>query len=169
LETESESKICLVQQSKTPISDRSALILDISESGSLMGAINSYPQYREYFNFPRDGGTPSTGIVYAIYTIGNLVGSFAAGPATDFRGEKRQSNHNCSIVNKILLGRRVGMFIGGLVIILGTCVQATAHNLAAFMIGRFILGFGVAICASAGPAYVSEMAHPSFRGMMTGM
>jgi MFS family permease len=61
------------------------------------------------------------------------------------------------------------MFIGGLIIILGTCVQATAHNLAAFMIGRFILGFGVAICASAGPAYVSEMAHPSFRGMMTGM
>ncbi|KAH8747574.1 hypothetical protein BGZ57DRAFT_1019822 [Hyaloscypha finlandica] len=87
--------------------------------GSLMGAINSYPQFREYFNFPRDGGTPSTGIVYAIYTIGNLIGSFAAGPATDFRG------------------RRVGMFIGGLVIVLGTCVQATAHNLAAFMIGIY--------------------------------
>lgn len=34
--------------------------------------------------------------------------------------------------------------------------------------GRFILGFGVAITASAGPAYVSEMAHPSYRGVMTG-
>lgn len=51
-----------------------------------MGAINSYPSYRSFFGFPIDGGTPSTGIVYAIYTIGNLVGSFAAGPATDFRG-----------------------------------------------------------------------------------
>lgn len=51
-----------------------------------MGAINSYPQYRTYFGFPIDGGTPSTGIVYAIYTIGNLVGSFACGPATDIRG-----------------------------------------------------------------------------------
>ena len=35
------------------------------------------------------------------------------------------------------------------------------------MAGRFILGFGVAIAASAGPAYVSEMAHPTFRGTMT--
>lgn len=52
-----------------------------------MGAINSYPQYRSYFGFSLTEGTPSTGIVYAIYTIGNLVGSFAAGPATDFRGE----------------------------------------------------------------------------------
>jgi hypothetical protein len=55
--------------------------------GSLMGGINSYPQYRDYFGFPTDAGTPSTGIVYAIYTIGNIVGSFAAGPCTDFRGE----------------------------------------------------------------------------------
>jgi len=52
-----------------------------------MGSINSYPQYREYFGFPINGGTPSTGIVYAIYTIGNLVGSFAAGPACDTFGE----------------------------------------------------------------------------------
>lgn len=54
--------------------------------GSLMGSINQYPQYRSYFGFDPTGGTPSTGIVYAIYTIGNIVGSFAAGPFTDFRG-----------------------------------------------------------------------------------
>ena len=51
-----------------------------------MGSINSYEQYRAYFGFPLSGGTPATGIVYAIYTIGNLVGSFAAGPATDTFG-----------------------------------------------------------------------------------
>lgn len=54
-----------------------------------MGSINSYEQYREYFGFDSKKGTPGTGIVYAIYTIGNLVGSFAAGPATDFRGMNR--------------------------------------------------------------------------------
>lgn len=59
------------------------------------------------------------------------------------------------------------MFIGALIIVVGTCVQATCQNLAGFMAGRFVLGFGVAISASAGPAYVSEMAHPSFRGVMT--
>ena len=61
------------------------------------------------------------------------------------------------------------MFIGALIIIIGTCVQASSQNLAAFMIGRFILGFGVAISVTAGPAYVSEMAHPAYRGIMTGL
>jgi hypothetical protein len=55
---------------------------------SLMSGINAYPQYRLYFGFPKDEGTPSTGIVYAIYTIGNLVGSFAGGPAADRYGEQ---------------------------------------------------------------------------------
>lgn len=119
--------------------------------GSLMGAINSYPQYREYFRFSKTEGTPSTGIVYAIYTIGNLVGSFFAGPATDWKG------------------RKWGMVIGCIVIILGTCVQATCHNLGGFMGGRFILGFGVAITSTAGPAYASEMAHPAYRGVLTGI
>ena len=61
----------------------------------------------------------------------------------------------------------MGMFIGAAIIIIGTIVQATCHNLGGFMAGRFILGFGVAITASAGPAYVSEMAHPAYRGTMT--
>lgn len=52
-----------------------------------MSSINSYPQYREYFGFDLTEGTPATGIVYAIFTIGNMLGSFAAGPAADFRGE----------------------------------------------------------------------------------
>jgi MFS family permease len=116
-----------------------------------MGAINEYPQYRSYFGFDVDEGTPTTGIVYAIYTIGNLVGSFVAGPLTDFRG------------------RKWGMFIGCSIIMIGTCVQATCSNLGGFMGGRFVLGFGVAITSTAGPAYVSEMAHPVYRGVCTGV
>ncbi|KAH7405840.1 general substrate transporter [Phaeosphaeria sp. MPI-PUGE-AT-0046c] len=119
--------------------------------GSLMGAINDYEQYQKYFKFDINVGTPTTGIVYAIYTIGNLVGSFVAGPATDFRG------------------RKWGMFIGCCIIMIGTCVQATCTNLGGFMGGRFVLGFGVAITSTAGPAYVSEMAHPSYRGVCTGV
>lgn len=77
-----------------------------------MGSINSYRQYRQYFGFDLNKGTPSTGIVYelltsstgqcdervlsfyyryAIYTIGNIVGSFAAGPASDYKGMARKS------------------------------------------------------------------------------
>jgi MFS family permease len=67
------------------------------------------------------------------------------------------------------LGRKWGMHIGSLIVIIFTIVQATSLNLAQFMIGRFMLGFGVAICASAGPTYVIEMAHPSYRGVMTAL
>lgn len=61
------------------------------------------------------------------------------------------------------------MAIGAIFIIIGTCVQASCHNLGGFMGGRFLLGFGVATSATAGPAYVSEMAHPAYRGAMTGL
>ncbi|THV46703.1 hypothetical protein BGAL_0366g00100 [Botrytis galanthina] len=119
--------------------------------GSVMSSINSYAQYRNYFGFDLTEGTPATGIVYAMFTIGNLVGAGFAGPAADWKG------------------RRWGMFLGAGVIIVGAIVQATSQNLAAFMIGRFMLGVGAAMGPSSALPYVSEMAHPSFRGAMTGV
>lgn len=59
------------------------------------------------------------------------------------------------------------MFLGSAIIVVGSIVQATCYNLGGFMAGRFILGFGVALSAIAGPAYISEMAHPAYRGAMT--
>jgi MFS family permease len=56
-----------------------------------MSGINAMDTYRVYFHFPKDSGTPSTGIVYAIYTIGSLVGSFASGPAADKWGRLRNA------------------------------------------------------------------------------
>jgi len=80
------------------------------------------------------------------------------------------------------------MLIGASIIIAGTCIQAPATNQFMFMGGRFILGFGglfplgssplrvyvltsssVATCATAGPSYVAEMAHPAWRGTLTGL
>ncbi|KAA8573440.1 hypothetical protein MFRU_038g00300 [Monilinia fructicola] len=119
--------------------------------GSVMGSINSYAQYRSYFGFSLTEGTPATGIVYAVFTIGNLVGAGGAGPAADWKG------------------RRWGMFLGAGVVIVGAIVQATSRDLAAFMIGRFLLGVGAAMGPSSALPYVSEMAHPSFRGAMTGI
>lgn len=41
--------------------------------------------------------------------------------------------------------------------------------MAQFKGGRFVLGFGVALSATAGPSYVAEMAHPKYRGILTGI
>lgn len=35
--------------------------------------------------------------------------------------------------------------------------------------GRFLLGFGVSIAASAGPMYVVEINHPAYRGVVGAM
>ncbi len=103
---------------------------------SLMGAMNSNSRWHTDLDVPKTGGY--LGIVTAIYTIGNLAGSFIAGPASD------------------RYGRRWGMFGGSIVVLTGAIVMSTAQTSGAYMAGRFLAGFGVAIVRSAAPAFVTE-------------
>lgn len=69
-------------------------------------------------------------------------------------------------------GRRLGMFIGASIIIIGVIIQCTCiytNSVGQFMGGRFLLGFGVQIASSAGPIYVVEMVHPAHRGFLGGL
>ena len=86
-----------------------------------------------------------------MYNIGSIPAVFLTGPVNDY------------------LGRRMGMFTGAVIIIIGTCVQAPSVNRGMFLGGRFILGFGVSFCSVSAPCYVSEMAHPEWRGTLTGL
>jgi MFS family permease len=61
------------------------------------------------------------------------------------------------------------MVCGSLLTIAGTCIEAPAVNVTMFCVGRFILGFGVAVCGTSGAVYVAEMAHPIWRGPLTGL
>jgi MFS family permease len=124
-----------------------------------MTGINSTEEYLQYFNITPLGS--GTGIVFAMFSIAQLIGAFVAGttlpklyteigPASD------------------KWGRRVGMAIGSMIIITGTAIQATSSEIGQFMGGRFCVGFGVSIISTAAPAYVVEMAHPAWRGAFTG-
>ncbi|KAJ4249849.1 hypothetical protein NW762_012192 [Fusarium torreyae] len=117
--------------------------------GSLMGGLNGMTSYQNTFDMTTAGS--ATGIVFMIYN----VGSIAAAPTVPFTTD--------------LLGRRAGMFTGSVIIIIGTCIQATAKAMPQFMGGRFLLGFGVSYCCIAAPTYVSELAHPKWRGTLTGL
>ena len=86
-----------------------------------------------------------------MYNIGSLSAVFFTGPTND------------------ALGRRAGMFIGSFIIIIGTCIQAPSVSRGMFLGGRFVLGFGVSFCCVSAPCYVSEMAHPKWRGTLTGL
>ncbi len=61
------------------------------------------------------------------------------------------------------------MFIGAVILLVVTPIQSTSVHLAQFMAARFMLGFGLSICGAAAIVYVSELAHPSYRGVITGL
>lgn len=92
------------------------------------------------------------GIVTSMYQIGGVVSLPFIGPAAD------------------TFGRRFGMWIGCLLIIVGTVIQGVAtqaEGTKQFMGGRFLLGFGVNLVSAAGPMYVIEVSHPAYRGIVT--
>ena len=62
--------------------------------------------YLNHFNLSNT--SPATGLVFAMYSAGGLVGVPFAGPISD------------------ILGRRYGMLIGSMFIVLGTVVAVTA-------------------------------------------
>ncbi|PUU82756.1 general substrate transporter [Tuber borchii] len=117
--------------------------------GSLMGAVNDMKQYQKSFGL--NGKGSSTGIVFMIYNLGQI----AAFPAIGWLADG--------------YGRRWGMFVGCVIVIVGTAVQATASGLGQFEGGRFILGFGAAIATGSAPAYAVELSHPAYRGTQAGL
>ncbi|KAK0440863.1 general substrate transporter [Desarmillaria tabescens] len=117
--------------------------------GSLMSGINAMDQYLNYFGYDQVG--VSTGIVFMIYIVGNVVGALFAGPLSD------------------MWGRRGGMFTGGFFILLGVAIISSAQNIKAFLGGRFILGFGISISTTAAPTWVTELAPPQWRGRLGGL
>ncbi|KAF7888754.1 hypothetical protein EAF00_009054 [Botryotinia globosa] len=119
--------------------------------GSIFNSILAMEQFRTYCNVASDGAW--TGIVTSMYSIGSVVAIPFIGPAID------------------TWGRKVGIYIGASSIVLGTIVQSTtlhsSNVIGQFMGGRFLLGLGVGIVASAGPMYVVETSHPAHRGVVT--
>ena len=116
---------------------------------SLMGSLNAMEGYQKTFGLT--GAGSSTGIIFIIYNCGQI----AAFPFCGFFADG--------------YGRRVCIFVGCALVIVGTAIQATAHHTGQFIGGRFVLGFGASIASAAGPAYTVELAHPAYRGTMAGM
>ena len=116
-----------------------------------MSSLNAMQPYHDYFNVGMQGG--GTGIVFAIYSVGSLIGALFAAPAAD------------------KYGRRFGMFSGSCLIVIGTIIEASAKagNLGQFMSGRFFIGFGVTVVSTAAPVYLVELAYPSWRGIFGGL
>ena len=114
-----------------------------------MGAINAMKTYQDSFGL--DGAGSTTGIVFITYNLGQIASFPFCGLIAD------------------ALGRRWCIFIGCLIVIIGTAIQTASPNLDQFIGGRFVLGFGASIASAAAPAYTVELAHPAYRGIQAGM
>lgn len=117
--------------------------------GSLMSSINAMPFYQRYFGL--SGAGASTGITFAIYSVGSIASVPFAGPLNDYAG------------------RKWGIFVGCAFVIIGTLIQAPSTNAGMFLGGRFILGLGVGFAQVAAPMLVAELSPPHYRGTITGL
>jgi hypothetical protein len=115
---------------------------------SLMGNLLDMPHFQSRFGASILG--VKAGLISSMFSIGSACALPFIGPCAD------------------TWGRRAGIAMGCSIIIMGTIVQGTAHRLPQYLAGRFSLGFGGGI-ARAGPAYVVEIAHPVYRGVIAGL
>lgn len=114
-----------------------------------MGSLNALPNFTKYYDLP-ESGTLSTGIVFAIFQIGQMCASLFVWIAD-------------------WLGRKYLILIGTLGVVVGTIVTATAKSLSVFIGGRFLLSFFAQLACAASPLLLVEIAPPQYRGTVSGL
>ncbi|KAK5173692.1 uncharacterized protein LTR77_002373 [Saxophila tyrrhenica] len=114
--------------------------------GSIVNALQTMHPWQHYFNHPH-------GAMLGLFTSIMAVGSIVAIPFVPYIADG--------------LGRRWGIIIGCLIMILGVILQGISINFKMFIAARFFLGFGIAIAHGASPLLVTELVHPQHRATFT--
>ena len=104
------------------------------------------PAYQSYFSL----STTTTSLNTASSYIGGCLGALFAGTVTDWAG------------------RRMTIWLSSTITAIGASIQAGAVDIAMFIVGRIIVGVGMAVAVVASPTYVAEVAKPSYRGFALG-
>ncbi|CCF36464.1 myo-inositol transporter [Colletotrichum higginsianum] len=63
-------------------------------------------------------------------------------------------------------GRKLGIYLGCLLFLIGTIIQAAAFSVAQMTVGRLVVGLGVGSAAMIIPLYIGELAPAKHRGRM---
>ncbi|KAI1847618.1 hypothetical protein JX266_006470 [Neoarthrinium moseri] len=117
----------------------------------VMSGIISAKAFNDMFEATRDNSTMQ-GTVTAIYEIGCLFGAMFMLSFGD------------------LLGRRKGIILGAVVMILGVIIQVTAQSnatpLAQFIVGRVVTGVGNGLNTATIPTYQAECSKTTNRGLL---
>jgi MFS family permease len=103
--------------------------------------------YTDYFELT----TATTSLNTCILYLGGAVAAFPAGFLTDWRG------------------RRESIQWSSLITLIGSVLMAASVNITMFTIGRFIIGAGLGIAATATPIFVAETCPPKQRAFALGL
>jgi sugar porter (SP) family MFS transporter len=127
-----------------------AIITDITNGydGSMLNGLQSIGFWEKYFDNPE-------GSRLGVITNGNRFGQVAALLVT------------APLIQKF--GRRRPIAIGSVILLIGVILQTASHNLATFVLGRVLIGFGNTIQSSTCPVLIAELAYPSQRTTITGI
>ncbi|KAJ4353202.1 uncharacterized protein N0V89_004928 [Didymosphaeria variabile] len=117
------------------------------DSGIITSTI-ALPTFKAHFNSPSD--TVTGGIVSA-FQGGAIAGTI----------------FNMLFADK--LGRRWTIFVGSLISVFGSALQAGAVNMAMLIVGRFIGGVAVGQLTSTIPMYAGELSEAKYRGILSGL
>jgi len=112
---------------------------------SMINGMQSLPQWRAFFGEP----------------TGARLGAMTFGPNGGVLISIAISSQLCD-----WFGRRIPIFVGSVLIILGSVIQAAATNYAMFVASRFVIGFGLGIVSTAAPPLLSGVAYPTHRGQI---
>ncbi|KAF9729451.1 Lactose permease 16 [Paraphaeosphaeria minitans] len=114
--------------------------------GSMVNGLLSLNQFTEYMHNP-------SGSIKGLFSSIMSLGSFVALPAIPYIADG--------------LGRRWGICIGSIIMILAVVLQSASINFQMFVAARFFLGFGVAIAHGSAPLLITELCHPQHRAIFT--
>ncbi|GAB7349590.1 hypothetical protein MBLNU459_g0280t3 [Dothideomycetes sp. NU459] len=114
--------------------------------GSMVNGLQSLDIWQDYFHHPSGS---LLGLFSAIMSVGSLV----ALPLVPYTAD--------------ILGRRMGIMIGCVIMILGVVLQSVSINFRMFIAARFFLGFGIAIAHGSSPLLITELVHPQHRATFT--
>ncbi|TGJ73990.1 hypothetical protein EYR41_001047 [Orbilia oligospora] len=114
---------------------------------SVMNGLSILPSYTDYFQL----NDATTGLNNAAVWIGTILGIPLVQPIPDRYGRK----------NSIL--------VATIITFLGIVLQAAAQNIAMFVVGRIIIGFGTCLSNVSAPPLLAELLPPRSRSYVLGI
>ncbi|KAI9375045.1 general substrate transporter [Aspergillus egyptiacus] len=112
--------------------------------GSLMNSLQAIDEWEASYNYPR-------GSTLGLLTGSMTIGSMLAVPVVPYVADR--------------LGRRFGVVVGCCIMLGGVAMTAIGYEIALFIVGRMILGFGLGIAQECSPLLVTELVHPQHRAV----